>query len=280
MSTKPPQTPASATADATREPLEPDERYSAAPEYRLFNPVAVGIAAFMGSPLAGAVCMAINYRRTGDDRRARRAILFGALGTFAVLLLSALTVDLPIPGGAFVGLNVGIAMGFRALTQQLQGPLFEEHQKLGGQVGLQGAGCLLGLAAGTVLAVAVMGWGLAEMAMQECVRHGPLEEVCLADDATRDDAQKLKAFFIDSGLFDEAQEFGVELGGDEDKTILRVWTTTGAHRKPDVVEFYANLAAELEPVLGRPVSVHMLDMLGQLKKTVDKNDHPARKGRL
>jgi hypothetical protein len=35
------------------------------PRYKLFDPTSVGLAAFLGSPIAGTALMGINYRRLG-----------------------------------------------------------------------------------------------------------------------------------------------------------------------------------------------------------------------
>src|SRR5436305_8047683 len=58
------------------------------PPYRLFDPTSVGIAAFLGSPLAGAGLMAINYRRLGRQTNAIVAFVMGVAFTALAIAIA------------------------------------------------------------------------------------------------------------------------------------------------------------------------------------------------
>lgn len=59
------------------------------PEYRLFDPTAVGIAAFICCPLAGAILIAINYGRLGKAGRGVLAVILGLIATALNMLIKS-----------------------------------------------------------------------------------------------------------------------------------------------------------------------------------------------
>ena len=60
------------------------------PAYTLFDSTAVGLATFFGTPVAGTILMAINYRRLGKAGQAVAAVVIGAVVTGLALLLGNL----------------------------------------------------------------------------------------------------------------------------------------------------------------------------------------------
>src|SRR5437588_3863440 len=61
---------------------------------KLYTPRQVGMAAFLGAPLGGAVLIAVNYARLGNRKGARIAIVLGFAATAALI---GLALWLPIP---------------------------------------------------------------------------------------------------------------------------------------------------------------------------------------
>src|SRR6266704_1754358 len=61
---------------------------------KLYTPRQVGMAAFLGTPLGGAVLIALNYVRLGNRKGARMAIVLGFAATAALI---GLALWLPIP---------------------------------------------------------------------------------------------------------------------------------------------------------------------------------------
>jgi uncharacterized membrane protein len=57
------------------------------PEYRLFDSGTVGLAAFICSPLAGAILIAVNYSRLGKAGKAVLAVTLGLIATAPAILL-------------------------------------------------------------------------------------------------------------------------------------------------------------------------------------------------
>jgi hypothetical protein len=116
------------TSDAYKPPnaelVEP--RLGAA---KLYSPRQVAGAAFLGSPLAGCWLLAQNYAVLGIERARKPLLVWGVLGSLAIL-----GVSLALPERFLsVVLPVGYTIAFLQIARALQGPEFEEHVRAGGQ---------------------------------------------------------------------------------------------------------------------------------------------------
>lgn len=69
---------------------------------KTYSPGQVAWATFLGSPIAGCVLLAINYRRFGKPDAATAALALGAVGT-ALLLVVAFTLPEDFPGSLLTG---------------------------------------------------------------------------------------------------------------------------------------------------------------------------------
>ena len=98
------------------------------PPYKLYHPGTIAAATAMGSPLAGAIIMALNYRRLGQPKAAWCTIMIGIILTILVIALG-LTVFKSIPR-QFIILTEGLGAYF--ICKVLQGQAFEQHMKSGG----------------------------------------------------------------------------------------------------------------------------------------------------
>src|ERR1039457_5519663 len=85
------------------------------PAYTLFNADSVGLATFLGTPIAGGILMAVNYRRLGKGSKAAAVLLIALLVTAL-----ALAVGFLIPQGVSALVAVGLFLGARAAAQALQ----------------------------------------------------------------------------------------------------------------------------------------------------------------
>ena len=95
----------------------------------LYTPGHVSLATFLGSPLGGAILMAINEHRAQRKGRAVKTLLAGIVGT--VLLLG---IGIAIPDGVPtfpIGLLSLVLMG--ATARHTQGPLVDRHLAMGGR---------------------------------------------------------------------------------------------------------------------------------------------------
>src|SRR5690349_2588639 len=80
------------TRSAASAPTPPRPAPAPPPSYRLYDRYAVALATFLGTPAAGGVLLAMNYRRLG---RPERALLSVVLAILATALLIAVGLVLP-----------------------------------------------------------------------------------------------------------------------------------------------------------------------------------------
>src|ERR1700730_6966271 len=114
-------------------------------EYRLFDADAVGLAAFICSPLAGTILMAVNYVRLGKIGKGVVAVMLGLIATTVTILIKS---NLSKPSGS-LGSLVLVTL-FLICTWQIaknvQGKAVEEHTTRGGQLGSKSAAFGVGIA--------------------------------------------------------------------------------------------------------------------------------------
>lgn len=95
--------------------------------HRLYSPAAIAVHTFLFSPLIGGLLAALNWRRLGQESRARQTAM---LGVGAVVALVALGYFFPdLPGGAFAGGPAALAV----IWHKEHKPHFEAHQAAGGE---------------------------------------------------------------------------------------------------------------------------------------------------
>jgi hypothetical protein len=113
------------------------------PAFKLHSPRAIGLATFLGMPLAGGVLLALNSWRLGNLAMARECILFGFTNTWILVGLSLLNLPIGL-------LQLFCILGMYKLAHELQGGAFRKHLENGGRK------CSLWLAAGVGLGCIVM----------------------------------------------------------------------------------------------------------------------------
>jgi hypothetical protein len=97
----------------------------------LYSPRQVGVASFLGSPLAGAWVLSLNFRGLGDQKEAHSTLLRGIAATIVVfgvasfLPLTASTVLWPVIYSAMIEVYAKKVFGLR----------FEAHVASGGRRG-------------------------------------------------------------------------------------------------------------------------------------------------
>ncbi len=98
------------------------------PAYRLYDVRAVAMAAFLGSPLAGTVLMASNYRKLGQGGNGFLALLLGAAASVAEMYIGLTSTKNPL-----IATLVLFAITWFA-ANQLQGDAIKTHVAWGGQL--------------------------------------------------------------------------------------------------------------------------------------------------
>jgi len=248
-------------ATASSQPLpmpgDPGSASQQVPAYKLYDPVAVGIAAFLGSAILGTALMAINYRHLGRRSAALWSIV---IGTAATVLVVACANWIPSWAGTAVGL--ALFLGTYNAAKSLQGATVARHEQLGGRIASRWIAAGLG-----VLALAA--WAaiyLFALGQSKKVTIGSNDSVYYAGSATRQDAQalgdKLKAisFFSDRGA-------AVMLSKGADGTVVSFVMQDGAWNQPAMVAGIEEVGREIAPTVGGfPITVRMANTLQQTRK--------------
>jgi hypothetical protein len=115
----------------------------------LFSSSAVAVASYCGTPAAGFLLIAVNYKRIGERQFVPAALILG----FAATWLEAVCVVF-LPFAVWLPLCLGLLVGTRLFAAKVQGELVALHVSRGGRLGSRwlafGAGiaCLLAVLTG------------------------------------------------------------------------------------------------------------------------------------
>jgi hypothetical protein len=126
------------------------------PDYRLFNSTTVGVIAFLFSPLAGAMLIAINYRRLGEARKSALTIAAGLVATvLAILIKWSLGKSLADLVFELLYFLAAWLLTWRFAKEE-QGRALQAHLARGGKLGTEGTALLVGIATSGLLFLAAI----------------------------------------------------------------------------------------------------------------------------
>jgi membrane protein YqaA with SNARE-associated domain len=231
-----------------------------APAYRLFDANSVLIAAILGSPVAGATLMAINYRRMGKAQKAILAVAVAIVATVAGSLLGYF-----VPAFATTVVAITLALATKGAAQHWQGRVVADHFVRGGGLSSKWAAAGVGVA---FLAVffGVIFLGALGLGARHKVIIGSHDEVYYLGSATEQDARALGAALTNEGYFQD-RGFVVVLSKDKDGTAISFVVKDGVWDQPEMLAGFQQMGRELAPsVGGLPVKVRLVDALRQTKK--------------
>ena len=223
----------------------------------------ITLATFLGSPLAGAIAMALNYRRSGNRRAARKAVLWGIVGTAALIAVSFLLPQ------SFHATPIALAsiLSMRQLAKSLQGAMLQQHKAAGGITASMwrsaGLGLLVLAAVAVVLfaAIAVDVWIFEPMRMGTRVEITAHEEIYYSGTATEADARKLGEALKQIGWFGSTAEKTVLLEKKPTGTVISLVVGPAAWQDPNAHTVLAELADELAPAIGgKPITMRFVDV--------------------
>jgi hypothetical protein len=243
----------------------PPEATPRGPEYRLFDGGAVGLAAFIASPVAGTILMAINYVRLGKTGRGVLAVTLGMIATALPILIKWNWNTLLGRLGSFALLTLFVICTWQ-IAKDVQGKAVEDHIARGGQLGSRSTAVFVGI--GTLAAlVAVIGAAVYEYQTHKTVAVGTKDQVIYSGLATKADAialgnaLKSNEYFQDrgatvllnKGIGSKTISFGVQDG---------IWNQAG------MLSSFEEVAREVAPTVGGlPVQVHLVDSKGNVEET-------------
>ena len=235
------------------------------PAYTLFDSSSVGLAAFLGSPLAGAILMAVNYRRLGMGSQAVVAVPAG----LAVTALGGLLANL-VPNALATGIGVGIILAMKSVAQSLQGADVTRHVSQGGKLASRWVASGIGLVSLAVIVtgilIAVYGPQLARSRSKVTV--GTKDQVYYSGSAMEGDAKvvgetlKTLGYFTDRGV-------AVFVSKDKTGTAVSFAVKEGSWDKPENVTTFEEIGGHLAPALGaESIKVRLVNSSQDVKKEV------------
>ena len=229
----------------------------------LYGPTDVGIATFLGSPVAGSIIMAMNYKRLGKSSAAVGVIVFGVILTVTMIVIGGL-----IPArGASLGLCIGALAGMIALTKQLQGPALEAHRAAGGRVGSSAMPWVIGLIFLLVIFGAIFAWVMFTPVIEGTrVVVGTQDEIFYSGTTTETETKSLGKQLQDVGFFQD-RGVSVKFTRDASGTVLGFVVNDGVWEDPDMLKSFEEVVRQLAPAIGGlPIKIQMMDAAGEVKK--------------
>lgn len=234
-------------------------------EYRLFDADALGLAAFICTPLAGTILMAVNYVRLGKTGKGVVAVILGLIATALTILIKW---NWGKPWGSLGAL--ALVTLFLICTWQIakkvQGKAVEEHTANGGQLGSKSAAFGVGIATLGGLVV-VIGAAVYGYQYRKIVVIGIRDQVFYSGIATKADATalgnvlKTDEYFQDRGA-------SVLLSKGIGSTTISFGVQDGIWNQPGMLSSFEELAREVAPLVGGlTVQVQLLNTNGEVEQT-------------
>ena len=241
------------------------------PAYRLYDVGAVFLAAFLGSPLAGTVLIASNYRKLGQGGNGILALILGAAASAGLVLMGLRTTAGPGVASIVLFVCTGLA------ARELQGNAIKTHVAWGGQ--LFSKWRAVGVA---IVTVVVLGCGVVAYLYytgqwqnfasqyglgQNTVTIGTKDQVEFSGSATKNDATALGNALKTAGYL---QDRGVTvlLSKGTGGTVIGFVVQDGVWNQAGTLASFEEIARGVaSSVGGLPVQVQLLNST----KTVEKS---------
>ena len=239
------------------------------PIYKLFDSVSVLLATLLGSPVAGTILMAVNYRRLGKGGAAAAAIAAGVAATALAIIFGNM-----IPTALSTVVAIGLLLTTKSCAQVLQGPALAEHVSRGGKLGSRWVAAGIGVAFLAVIFGAVffvmlgkeLAGGHSVASEKTKVTIGTSDTVYYSGSATKGDAQALGNELKEIGYFTD-RGVTVLLSKKNTDAVVSFVVKEGVWNNPDTVTAFQQIGGTIAPVLGRPsIDVRMVDKAQETKK--------------
>jgi hypothetical protein len=229
------------------------------PSHTLFDSTSIGIATFLGSPVAGAWLMALNYHRLGKRNQALAAFAGGMAVTGLGIGLGYL-----IPATYSSAIAIGLVAIMKNVSKALQDAAVEQHMREGGQPGSRLIAAGTGLASLLVLGGII--FALLQVGLGSKVVVGSKDQIYYSGSATKDDAKHLGEELKTSGFFAD-RGASVLLSKGKDGTAVTFLTEDGVWDRPDMVVAFEEVGREIAPAVGGfPVKVRLANTERQTMK--------------
>jgi hypothetical protein len=172
------------------------------PEYKLFKYTAVALATALGSVLAGAIVMAINYKRLGRPSAMWAWLIGGMVALTAIMALPDL------PGASLVVYSSMQIVGMYHLAKAMLKKHLDKHLLAGGRL----VSLWWSAGVGLIALVLVVPIGLTvETLTERSVQISQCERIVCSGTATVKDAMALGKALQQQGYFDGSVEAEAEI---------------------------------------------------------------------
>lgn len=243
----------------------PPEATPRGPEYRLFNADAVGLAAFIASPVAGTILMAVNYVRLRKTGRGVLAVTLGMIATALPILIKWNWNTLLGRLGSFALLTLFIICTWQ-IAKKVQGKAVEEHTARGGQLGSRWTASWVGIATLAALVV-VSGAVVYAYQYRKIVVIGTKGQVIYSGIATKADATALGNALKSDEYFQD-RGASVLLNKGFGSTTISFGVQDGVWNQPGMLSSFEELTREIAPTVGGlPIQVRLVDSRGDVEET-------------
>jgi hypothetical protein len=232
------------------------------PPYSLFDYRSIWIATFFGSPVAGTILAAINYRRLGKSGSATAMIAGGVVLTAILIFLG-----FAVPGDSLKLVPIVAVVAVASTIRSMQGPAVTRHVTLGGSLASRWTAFGIGVATLVPLVAVIIGVVLIQTWAGK-VTFGKNDEITLAGLATRKDAQPLGESLRKIGYFTD-KGATVDLSKDKTGVTVSFMVQEGAWDKPQYIGSFWEIGRSVAPsVGGLPIKVHMINRAREVKREI------------
>ncbi len=242
------------------------------PEYRLFDSGAVGTAAFICCPLAGAILIAVNYGRLGKAVKGVLAVILGLIATALNILIkwnwNTLSGSLDrLEYDAFEILFLTFTwICTWQIAKEEQGDAVKEHTARGGQLGSRWTAFWVGIAT-LVALVVVVGAVVYVYQYRKIVIIGTKDQVIYSGVATKAEATALGNALRSDEYFQGRGSSVLLNMGFGSRTISFV-VLDGIWNQPGMLSSFEELAREVAPTVGGlPIQVRLVDSRLNVEET-------------
>jgi hypothetical protein len=242
------------------QPPQPAADLAPPPAYRLHSPTAVAWASFLGTPVAGGIVLALNYRRWGQNGRAA-AVITAGIATTVVLGWLVWMSPPSVPAPVFVTPQV---VGGYFVAKWLQGRRFDAHIAGGGKKATIWIATGLGLALfAPILAVIVLTSGISPSAIRDAetaVDMGQEQYVFYSRGATENDAQRFGEALQTEGYFDGTMPADVAISGKVGDRQISLFADATMWDDETYLYQVRAMTERIAPAIGgKPITVRILD---------------------
>jgi hypothetical protein len=209
---------------------------------KLFSPRAIGLATFLGSPLAGAALWGINDHRLGKTARAWGIVGVGALAVLVLMIAGSF-----VRTGGLIGISVGLTIGLQRAAQAAREQIERERTDLAIEDETVARG--LGVALLGALGVMAVAFGFAMFgpdAIQQRVEIRPNAYVYYEGDVTAEDSRALGAALATLGFFEGDHAIDVSYGSTSTGHFVSFVVPESA-LSPAVEDDFRLIASTLQP---------------------------------